>query len=117
MLTSLEFRSECPLAKMLDVVGDKWSLLIIRDLAMGKSTYSELESSAEGITTSVLSTRLKMLTSIGLIEKQLYQTKPKRYQYLLTEKGQSLVPLLKAIVCWAEENICQHEHLASSKTA
>lgn len=117
MLTTIGFRSECPLAKMLDVVGDKWSLLIIRDLAMGKSTYSELESSAEGITTSVLSTRLKMLAGIGLIEKQLYQTKPKRYQYLLTDKGKSLLPLLKAIVCWAEENICQHEHMPSPKSA
>lgn len=114
MLETHAFRSNCPLAKMLDVVGDKWSLLIIRDLAMGKSTFGELESSAEGITTSVLSTRLKMLTSLELIEKQLYQEKPKRYQYILTERGLSLIPLLKAIVCWAEENLCKHETQSST---
>lgn len=114
MLETHAFRSDCPLAKMLDVVGDKWSLLIIRDLATGKSTFGELENSAEGITTSVLSTRLKMLASIDLIDKQLYQEKPKRYQYILTEKGLSLIPLLKAIVCWAEDNLCEHEQPSSA---
>lgn len=111
IIPKLEFRSECMLSRSLEVIGDKWSLLIIRDLAQGKATYSELEASDEKITTNILANRLKRLTTFGLVGKELYQEKPKRYRYFLTDKGESLIPVLLELVKWAESNmdgICEH---------
>ena len=72
---------------MLDTLGDKWTLLIVRDLGLGKSRYRELMSSPEAIASNILADRLKKLESAGLIAREAYQLKPARYQYFLTEKG------------------------------
>ena len=101
----LEFRSECLLGRSLEIFGDKWTLLIIRDIAYGKATFSELEASEEKITTNILTNRLKRLVEFEIISKELYQEKPKRYKYLLTPKGLSLLPVLREIVNWAENNM------------
>ena len=93
-------RSPCPVANILDVIGDKWTMLIIRDLFMGKKTYSEFENSYEGIRTNILAERLKRLQTAGIIEKSPYQERPVRYQYTLTEKGKALGPVLKAMKNW-----------------
>jgi len=93
-------RSPCPVANLLDIVGDKWTMLIIRDLFMGKKTYSEFENSYEGIRTNILAERLKRLETAGIIEKSPYQERPVRYQYTLTEKGKALGPVLKAMKNW-----------------
>ena len=93
-------RSPCPVANLLDIVGDKWTMLIIRDLFMGKKTYSEFEDSPEGIRTNILAERLKRLETAGIIEKSPYQERPVRYQYTLTEKGKALGPVLKAMKNW-----------------
>ncbi|OUS26877.1 hypothetical protein A9Q99_16820 [Gammaproteobacteria bacterium 45_16_T64] len=111
MTSILEYRSDCPLAKTLEVIGDRWSLIIIRDLAYGAKTYGQLENSAEKITTNILANRLKRLTTFGIIEKTLYQEKPKRYTYGLTHKGKCLIPVLLELVKWGEEhidNLCDH---------
>ena len=100
-----EFRSDCPLASALDVLGDKWTFLVIRDLARNKCTYGELESSVENITTNILADRLKKLVRFGLVEKVIYQDKPKRYHYLLTERGKSLLPLLWELVKWGQKHL------------
>jgi DNA-binding HxlR family transcriptional regulator len=109
MTKAHEFRSECPLASALDVLGDKWTLLIIRDLARNKCTYGELEKLEENITTNILADRLKKLTAFELVEKSLYQEKPKRYHYLLTQKGKALLPILRDLADWGREHICDHE--------
>ena len=109
MANTLEFRSDCPLASALDVLGDKWSLLIIRDLAQHKCTYGELEKIQENITSNVLADRLKKLVAYGLLEKSLYQEKPKRYHYLLTAKGTALLPILRDFASWAQEHLGDHE--------
>ena len=93
-------RSPCPVANLLDIVGDKWTMLIIRDLFMGKKTYSEFENSYEGIRTNILAERLKRLEFAGIIDKSPYQERPVRYQYTLTEKGKALGPVLKAMKNW-----------------
>lgn len=93
-------RSPCPVANLLDIVGDKWTMLIIRDLFLGKKTYSEFENSYEGIRTNILAERLKRLETAGIIEKSPYQERPVRYQYMLTEKGKALGPVLKAMKNW-----------------
>lgn len=95
-------RSPCPVAGTLDIVGDKWTLLVVRDLFSGKKTYSQFQNSPEKIPTNILADRLKRLTRYGIVEKQPYQTHPVRYEYLLTTKGKELGLVLKAMKEWGE---------------
>lgn len=94
-------RSLCPITNALDLFGDKWSLLIVRDLALGKLRYGEFASSQEKIPTNILANRLKRLESEEIIIKTAYCEKPVRYQYELTEKGKDLIPVLEAVADWA----------------
>src|SRR5690349_7837766 len=98
-------RSHCPVANTLDIVGDKWSLLIIRDMRHGKRTYGELAESPEGIPTNILADRLKRLEEAGIIERTAYQERPVRFAYTLTDKGQDLGELLGALVRWGKKHI------------
>jgi len=98
-------RSHCPVANVLDVFGDKWSLLIVRDLILGKIRYGEFAQSPEGIPSNILANRLKRLESAGVVAKTAYCDKPVRYQYELTEKGRDLVPVLEAMVEWAGKHV------------
>ena len=100
-----KMRSPCPIANTLDIIGDKWTLLVIRDLFAGKTTYGEFQDSPESIPTNILADRLKRLLGHGLITKRPYQERPVRYAYELTDKGRSLGPVLKALVTWGEANI------------
>ena len=105
-MKSEEFkRSPCPVANILELVGDKWTLLIIRDILFGKRTYSDILSSAEKIPTNILADRLKKLQSTGLIYKQAYQNKPVRYEYFLTDKGSDLQLVMKSMVKWSNKHI------------
>lgn len=94
-------RSLCPIATTLDVVGDSWSLVLIRDMLIGKKRYGEFLASPEGITTNILASRLKKLEAQGLIERRAYQTNPPRYEYHLTDMGRDLHPALQEICRWA----------------
>ena len=98
-------RSPCPVANLLDIVGDKWTLLIVRDIIMGKRIYSEFQSSPEKIPTNILADRLKKLISEGIIHKEAYQQKPLRYEYQLTEKGKDLQLVMKSMVQWSNKHI------------
>ena len=100
-----DMRSPCPIAGTLDIVGDKWTLLVVRDLFAGKTTYGEFQASPEAIPTNILADRLKRLLAHGLIEKSPYQNNPVRYAYQLTDTGRELGPVLKAIVNWGEHHI------------
>ncbi|MEO6561592.1 MAG: helix-turn-helix domain-containing protein [Nitrosospira sp.] len=97
-------RSCCPITNALDIFGDRWTLLIIRDLVLGKRRYQELISSAEKIASNILADRLKKLEAAGLVTRRAYQQKPARYEYFLTEKGESLRPVLVAIISWTQEH-------------
>ena len=94
-------RSHCPMANVLDLFGDKWTLLIVRDLILGKARYGEFAQSKEGIPTNILANRLKRLELAGVVEKKAYSDKPVRYHYQLTQKGRDLIPMLEAMVAWA----------------
>jgi DNA-binding HxlR family transcriptional regulator len=98
-------RSPCPIACTLDWIGDKWTLLVIRDLLLGKSKFQQFLEADEGVTTNVLSDRLKKLEEIGLIRRHLYQDHPPRAEYLLTPKGRTLGPVIKALYAWGMNNI------------
>lgn len=90
----------CPIARTLDIVGEWWSLLIVRDALLGARRFDEFTQS--GISESTLATRLKKLTSAGILKRSLYQTTPRRYEYTLTDKGKSLAPVVLALRGWGQ---------------
>ncbi len=99
-------RSVCPIANTLDLIGDKWTLLVVRDLLfMGKRLYGEIAQSPEGIPSNILADRLKRLEKAGLVTRKPYQNRPVRYEYRLTPKGADLFPVLKEMVRWAGRHI------------
>lgn len=101
-----DFRSACSIARTLEIVGDKWTLLVIRDLMWhGKHTYDALQNSAEQVPTNILAQRLRKLMQWGLVARKPYQDRPIRYHYHLTDAGRSLEPVLKQIMQWG------HNHL------
>lgn len=99
-------RSVCPIANVLDLVGDKWTLLIVRDLLfMGKRRYREFVESPEGIPTNILADRLKRLEAGEFVTKAPYQTNPPRYTYSLTPKGADLKSVLLAMIAWSGKHV------------
>ena len=106
MTTAKPFaRSACAVANSLDIVGDKWTLLVVRDLLHGKRTYGELAHSPERIPTNILADRLKRLEGAGIIASTPYQERPVRYAYALTPKGRALGDVLLAFVRWGKQHI------------
>ena len=101
----MDFRSGCPIATTLDMIGDKWTLVLIRDMLVSKKRYQEFLASPEDITTNILASRLKRMEEMGLIRKLLYQQHPPRFDYVLTDLGRSLHPVLQAICRWANAQI------------
>lgn len=96
-----EPRSGCPIATTLDIVGDRWTLVVLRDLFTGKKRFSAFLASPEGIATNVLTDRLALLEQAGLVTKAPYQLRPKRHEYSLTDKGEALLPMLQEMCRWA----------------
>jgi DNA-binding HxlR family transcriptional regulator len=94
----------CPVASSLDLVGDRWTLLIVRDLLRGRSKFSELKLTVEGIPASVLSERLKMLEAAGVVGRRFYSDHPPRAEYLLTHKGHELGVVVGALAAWGERH-------------
>ena len=98
-------RSDCPISFSLDVLGDKWALLILRDMVFaGKSTYGEFLQSAEKMATNILANRLAMLESQEFITKEVAADKRSKFTYRLTEKGLDLLPLIMEITLWGAKH-------------
>lgn len=94
---------ECPIGRALGVIGEKWSLLVLRDLLRkGPLRFQELEAGLEGVAPNTLSARLKTLESQGVIATRLYERHPPRFEYFLTDKGRDLGPVLDALHGWGE---------------
>src|SRR5688500_13744420 len=93
-------RSRCPVACTLDIVGDKWTLLVVRDVMRGKRRFAEFAASSEGIPTNILADRLKRLVKAGVLDPRRYTEHPPRHEYVLTPRGRDLRPVLKAMVEW-----------------
>ena len=105
-MSTQPLRSDCPVSAVLDIVGDKWTLLIVRDIIINqRQRYSEFANMAEGIPTNILADRLKRLVKHGVLEKILYQQHPPRYEYRLTEKGRELEPMLRAMIQWGLKHV------------
>lgn len=97
------YGQKCPVARALDVIGERWSLLILRDLfRKGPLRFQELEAGLPGVAPNTLSARLKMLEEQGVVATRLYARHPPRYEYFLTDKGSALRPVLKALRTWGE---------------
>jgi DNA-binding HxlR family transcriptional regulator len=100
-----QFRSPCPVASALDLVGDKWSLVVLRTIFAGRRRYGELAGMAEKISTNILADRLERLESYGLISKAAYQDNPVRFEYSLTRRGADLLPVLQELARWSRRHI------------
>ena len=108
---NLQFRSACPVSTALDIFGDKWSLLIIRDMIFkGKSTYGEFIDSEEKIATNILADRLSQLEGAGIITRRRHPESKAKILYLLSEKGIDLVPLLVEVITWSEKHHNVHPY-------
>jgi DNA-binding HxlR family transcriptional regulator len=92
---------ECPVARTLDLIGERWTILLLRDLLLhGPRRFQDFQTSLPGAAPNILSARLKSLEKHGLVQRQLYNERPPRLEYVLTEKGKSLGPVLKALRQW-----------------
>lgn len=98
-------RSGCPVATTLDIVGDRWTLVVLRDMLTGKRRFSEFLASPEKIATNVLTDRLALMERAGLVAKAAYQARPKRFEYSLTQKGEAFLPLLQEMCRWANRYV------------
>jgi DNA-binding HxlR family transcriptional regulator len=99
----------CPIARTLDIVGDRWTLLIVRDLLLGSTRFSEFLAGSPGLPPNVLSDRLKRLVDRGLVERSVYSEHPLRAEYRLTPRGRTLRPVIEAISAWGFENCFEGE--------
>ena len=93
-------RSRCPVSRTLEVLGDRWTLLVVRDIMRGKQRYAEFLASPEGIPTNILADRLKRLAASGIIRGRRYSEHPPRVEYTLTAKGEDLRPVMRAMAEW-----------------
>ncbi|TCD10952.1 winged helix-turn-helix transcriptional regulator [Oricola cellulosilytica] len=89
--------TDCPVARANDIIGGKWTTLIIRDLLSGKKRYSELARSLAGISPRMLAARLDMLCGAGLVAKTVYPTVPPKTEYELTDAGKRIEPVIAAM--------------------
>lgn len=100
-----QYRSGCPIASALDIVGDKWSLLLLRSMVVGATSYSDLLAAPEKISTNILSDRLHRLEEAGLIWQVHRRRGSHRGAYALTQKGAGLIPALQELARWGEAHL------------
>jgi DNA-binding HxlR family transcriptional regulator len=98
----------CSIARALDLVGEGWTLLILRDAFLGLRRFDEFQTSL-GVATNVLTARLKRMTDAGLLERRLYQERPPRYEYLATRKARDLRPVLIGLLQWGDRYLAGPE--------
>src|SRR6201995_255698 len=91
----------CSVAKPLAFLGERWALLVVRDISLGRRRFDEIQESL-GVATNVLSQRLATLTEEGILERRRYSEHPERFEYRLTEKGKDLQPVLLAMLAWGD---------------
>jgi DNA-binding HxlR family transcriptional regulator len=104
-LSTIEAPFRCPIARALDVVGERWTILILRDLVVdGPRKFQDFERSLSGISPTTLSTRLKRLEEAGIVERRFYEQHPPRAEYVLTERGSELRPMLRALLEWGKQH-------------
>ncbi len=103
------YGQDCPVAKTLDVLGDRWTLLIVRELFFGRTRFAEFQARLPGIPTNLLGDRLKQLEESGIVERRFYSQHPPRAEYVLTEKGRALDRVLTALAEWGGRFVCSED--------
>jgi len=95
----------CQIARTLDIIGERWTILILRDLVVGGARkFQDFERSLAGISPNTLSARLKRLEDAGIVERRFYEQHPPRAEYVLTKKGNDLRPVLRALLDWGKNH-------------
>ncbi|MDR5867524.1 winged helix-turn-helix transcriptional regulator [Halomonas koreensis] len=95
----------CPLARSLELIGDRWSLVILREIIQGRHRYTDFSHCAERIPTNILASRLRKLTAHGLIARVPGRDRPRRHEYHLTRKGAALLPAMQALARWGSDQL------------
>jgi DNA-binding HxlR family transcriptional regulator len=99
------YDARCPVARTLEIIGERWTILILRDLILnGPRRFQDLLSSLSGISPNTLSARLKTLEDSGIIERRFYADHPPRAEYVLTDKGRDLRPVLRTLKDWGQKH-------------
>lgn len=98
----------CSIARAMELLGERWTMLILREAFWGVRRFSELQRNL-GIARNILSSRLQALVAAGILERQLYRVEPERYEYVLTEKGRDLYPAIVAIMRWGDKHLSEGE--------
>jgi DNA-binding HxlR family transcriptional regulator len=105
------YNQPCPVAKTLEVVGDRWTLLAVRDLLPGTKRFQDLLASLPGIAPNILSDRLKLMEEHGLVSRQFYSDHPPRAEYALTDKGRELGMIVGALAVWGSRHVYRRARL------
>ncbi|HEX9748756.1 MAG TPA: helix-turn-helix domain-containing protein [Methylomirabilota bacterium] len=106
-----QYNQSCPVAKTLEVIGDRWTLLVVRDLLRGTQRFQDLLGSLPGIAPNILSARLKLMEEHGLIRRALYSDHPPRAQYALTDRGRELGMVVGALAAWGGRHVHRERQL------
>lgn len=111
-----QYNLPCNIAQSLNIIGDRWTLLILRQISNGRDTYKSILENLEGIPSNLLSNRLKSLEEDKLITPVLYQSHPPRYKYVLTDSGKDLDDIFYSIILWGEKHLkkCYKELIHNS---
>jgi DNA-binding HxlR family transcriptional regulator len=97
--------ASCPVARTLDLIGERWTLLLLRDLLLhGPRRFQDFQTSLSGVAPNTLSARLKAMEENGLVQRRLYNERPPRLEYVLTDKGRSLGPVVQALRDWGSKH-------------
>ena len=105
------YNQACPVAKSLEVVGDRWTLLVVRDLLPGPRRFQDFLGTLPGIAPNILSARLKLMEEHGLIVREFYSDRPPRAQYVLSEKGRELGMVVGALAAWGGRHVHKQTRL------
>jgi DNA-binding HxlR family transcriptional regulator len=98
--------NSCPVARTLDLIGERWTILLLRDLLLhGPRRFQDFQESLPGVAPNTLSSRLKSMEDHGLVRREMYNERPPRLEYVLTDKGKSLGPIVKAMRDWGAKNL------------
>jgi len=110
-----DYGQACPVAKSLELVGDRWTLLIVRDLLAGTRRFQDLLASLPGIAPNILSDRLKLMEAGGLVGRRLYSDHPPRAEYTLTDKGKELGVVVGALASWGTRHVFRRSALVHAR--
>lgn len=105
LIVKPRYNLPCNIAQSLNIFGDRWTLLIIHEILVGRTTFNDIRKALDGLSANILSERLKLLEDKGLLKSELYSTHPPRYQYILTESGEDLEPVFHSLIIWGTKHL------------